>query len=189
MGDLPVGAVRALERNEAARLCQLGSLSSPDPSVFSDRVSDPTISGIRSFLAGAGSGMYVPLRSRDGVIGLLVIEHASPNEDTDSSLRLLVSLSQTAASAIDNARWFARIRTIAADELLRWKLELARRSGKFVATAETVSTRPRIGVPITLPPPKPWPDHARDFMALGAASARTVAEALSTAAGKPAANC
>lgn len=77
---------------------------------------------------------------------------------------------------------------LTADELLRWKLEVARRSGKFVTTAETVTTRPRIGIPITLPPPKPWPDHARDFMTLGAASARTVAEALSTSGGKPAAN-
>lgn len=78
---------------------------------------------------------------------------------------------------------------LTADELLRWKLELARRSGKFVTSAETITSRPRIGIPVTLPPPKPWPDHARDFMALGAASARTVADALTASAGKPAANC
>ncbi len=78
---------------------------------------------------------------------------------------------------------------LTADELLRWKLELARRSGKIVVTAETISRRPRIGIPITLPPPKPWPDYARDLMALGASSARTVAATLSSAAEKPAANC
>ena len=78
---------------------------------------------------------------------------------------------------------------LTADELLRWKLELARRFGKVVVTAETISQRPRIGIPITLPPPKPWPDYARDLMALGAASARTVAATLSSAAEKPAANC
>lgn len=63
---------------------------------------------------------------------------------------------------------------LTADELLRWKLHLARERGKIVAAAETVTPRPRLGIPLTLPPPKPWPDYARDFMALGAASARKV---------------
>jgi len=63
---------------------------------------------------------------------------------------------------------------LTADELLRWKLELARRAGKTVIAVETITPRPRIGVPLTLRPPKPWPEHARDLMALGAASARRV---------------
>jgi NTE family protein len=64
---------------------------------------------------------------------------------------------------------------LTADELLHWKAELARREGRIVATAETVTPRPRLGLPLTLPPPKPWPDHANDLMEMGAASARKVA--------------
>lgn len=63
---------------------------------------------------------------------------------------------------------------LASDELLRWKSELARRAGKVVLASETVTPRPRIGIPLTLPPPKPWPEHARDLMELGAVSARKV---------------
>lgn len=77
---------------------------------------------------------------------------------------------------------------LTADELLRWKLELLRRSGKTVVAIETLSERPRLGLPLSWLAPKPWPDHARDFIALGeAAGARAVA-ALS-GAGTPAASC
>jgi NTE family protein len=78
---------------------------------------------------------------------------------------------------------------LAADELLYWKLELARRAGKTVVSAETITPRPRLGPPLTLPPPKPWPEYARDFMRLGAASARHVITGFTTAAETPAANC
>lgn len=60
---------------------------------------------------------------------------------------------------------------LAADELLYWKLELLRRAGKEVAAIETVTPRPRLGFPMSLPAPKPWPDHARDLIAAGEASA------------------
>ena len=63
---------------------------------------------------------------------------------------------------------------LTADELLHWKAELARSEGRIIATAETVTPRPRLGFPLTLPPPKPWPDHAHDLMEMGAASARKV---------------
>ncbi len=63
---------------------------------------------------------------------------------------------------------------LTADELLHWKMELARRAGKTVLAVETITPRPRIGIPITFWPPKPWPEHARDLMALGASSARRV---------------
>jgi predicted acylesterase/phospholipase RssA len=63
---------------------------------------------------------------------------------------------------------------LTADELLYWKLELARHQGKITAAEETVTPRPRLGMPLTLPPPKPWPDHARDLMEMGAASARKI---------------
>lgn len=60
---------------------------------------------------------------------------------------------------------------ITADELLRWKLELARRTGKQVFTVETLTPRPRLGLPLTLPARVPWPEQARALMTAGATSA------------------
>ncbi len=67
---------------------------------------------------------------------------------------------------------------LASDELMRWKMELLRRAGKRVVSAETVTPRPRLGLPMSLPPPKPWPAHARDLMALGEASVAGVVQQL-----------
>ena len=63
---------------------------------------------------------------------------------------------------------------LTADELLHWKLKLARHLGKTAATIETLTERPRIGLPITLPPPIPWPDYSRSLMAAGAVSAQKI---------------
>lgn len=60
---------------------------------------------------------------------------------------------------------------LTADELLRWKLELARRMGKTVVAIETVTPRPRLGLPLTAPAKKPWQEHSRDLMAMGERSA------------------
>ncbi|MGV3533809.1 MAG: patatin-like phospholipase family protein [Chthoniobacteraceae bacterium] len=60
---------------------------------------------------------------------------------------------------------------LTADELLRWKLELARRMGKTVVAIETVTQRPRLGLPLTAPATKPWQEHSRDLMAIGQRSA------------------
>ena len=62
---------------------------------------------------------------------------------------------------------------LTADELLRWKLELARRAGKITIPIETVTARPRIGLPITAPARQPWPELARALIALGESSAQT----------------
>jgi len=77
---------------------------------------------------------------------------------------------------------------LAATELLRWKIELLRRSGKIVSAVETMTPRPRMGFPMSGPAPKPWPEHARDFIAMGEATAAQ-AHAELTSAGKPAASC
>ena len=62
---------------------------------------------------------------------------------------------------------------LAADELLRWKLELARRAGKIIVPIETITPRPRIGMPITAPARQPWPVLARELIELGERSAQT----------------
>ena len=61
---------------------------------------------------------------------------------------------------------------LAADELLRWKLELARRAGKIIVPIETITARPRIGMPITPPASQPWPELARELIEVGERSAQ-----------------
>jgi len=60
---------------------------------------------------------------------------------------------------------------LAADEMLRWKLELARRAGKIIVPTETITARPRLGWPITAPARQPWPELARALIACGERSA------------------
>jgi len=81
---------------------------------------DPVVVGLRPerpglFLA-TGSGLYATLRSRDGVLGLVALESAADGAYDLSDQRLLGGFVEPAALAIDNARWFGRLRTIGADE-------------------------------------------------------------------------
>jgi NTE family protein len=77
---------------------------------------------------------------------------------------------------------------LTSDELLRWKLEIARRNGKVIAAIETVTPRPRIGLPITGPARRPWPEEARALLALGERSAQTALARFVSVAGTPAAS-
>ena len=77
---------------------------------------------------------------------------------------------------------------LAADELLRWKLELARRAGKIIVPIETVTPRPRIGMPITAPARQPWPELARELIASGECSAQTALAQLVSGGEMPAAS-
>ncbi|MDQ6798483.1 MAG: GAF domain-containing sensor histidine kinase [Actinomycetota bacterium] len=62
------------------------------------------------------SGLYAPLRARGRLIGLVALEHHEPGQYGRRELQVLDGFLETAALAIDNARWFARLRTIGADE-------------------------------------------------------------------------
>ncbi|MDQ2826094.1 MAG: GAF domain-containing sensor histidine kinase [Actinomycetota bacterium] len=64
----------------------------------------------------ARSGLYAPLRARGALIGLVALEHHEPGFYGRQDLRLLDGFIESAALAIDNARWFNRLRTIGADE-------------------------------------------------------------------------
>ncbi|HLU41722.1 MAG TPA: GAF domain-containing sensor histidine kinase [Microthrixaceae bacterium] len=64
----------------------------------------------------AGSGIYTVLPSRGSVIGLLAIEHADFEHFTLRDLDVVHGFVAPAALALDNARWFARLRTVGADE-------------------------------------------------------------------------
>ncbi len=68
-------------------------------------------------LAGsAGSGLYTVLSARGAVIGLIAIEHTEEHHFEPRDIELLAGLAEPAALAIDNARWFGRLRTVGADE-------------------------------------------------------------------------
>ncbi|MDQ6725382.1 MAG: GAF domain-containing sensor histidine kinase [Actinomycetota bacterium] len=64
----------------------------------------------------ARSGLYAPLRARGSLIGLIALEQHEPGFYARRDLRLLDGFIESAALAIDNARWFNRLRTIGADE-------------------------------------------------------------------------
>lgn len=62
------------------------------------------------------SGLYAPLRARGALLGLIALEQHEPGFYGRRDLRILDGFVEPAAMAIDNARWFARLRTIGADE-------------------------------------------------------------------------
>jgi signal transduction histidine kinase len=64
----------------------------------------------------SGSGMYAVLPARGSVIGLLAIEHRDDRHFSDRDVELLRGFVEPVGLAIDNARWFGRLRTVGADE-------------------------------------------------------------------------
>ncbi|MDH3707072.1 MAG: histidine kinase, partial [Acidimicrobiia bacterium] len=64
----------------------------------------------------SGSGLYSVLLARGALIGLLAIEHRDPSHFSDRDVELLNGFVEPVALALDNARWFGRLRTVGADE-------------------------------------------------------------------------
>jgi signal transduction histidine kinase len=62
------------------------------------------------------SGLYSVLLARGAVIGLISLEHTEAHHFTQRDGELLTGFAEPAALAIDNARWFGRLRTIGAEE-------------------------------------------------------------------------
>jgi signal transduction histidine kinase len=60
------------------------------------------------------SALYAPLRARDETIGLLAIEHRDPRRYDERDVGWLEELRGPLALALDNARWFRRLRQFAA---------------------------------------------------------------------------
>ncbi len=74
------------------------------------------VDGGPGFSPSAASGLYAVLPARGAVIGLLSIEHADAHHFTGRDVELLAGFVEPAALAIDNARWFGRLRTVGAEE-------------------------------------------------------------------------
>ena len=61
------------------------------------------------------SGIYAPLRAHQELVGVLAVERISAEPLTPSHLTLMEAFAEQLAVAIDNARWFSRIGTLAAE--------------------------------------------------------------------------
>lgn len=95
--ELPPGLKRSIAENRAV---YISDLHSEGPGL-SDR---------------SGSGIYSILSARGAIIGLLAIEHGDFEHFTSRDLELVEGFVAPASLALDNARWFARLRTVGADE-------------------------------------------------------------------------
>ncbi|MBA2283301.1 MAG: sensor histidine kinase, partial [Acidimicrobiia bacterium] len=62
------------------------------------------------------SGLYAVLVARGAIIGLVAIEHGTEDHFGDRDIELLQGLVEPVALAVDNARWFDRLRTVGAEE-------------------------------------------------------------------------
>lgn len=82
----------------------------------------------------AGAGVYAVLMARGSVIGLVSVEWQRADRVRDRDVELLEGLAEPAALALDNARWFSRLRTVSADEeRLRIARDLHDRIGQSLA--------------------------------------------------------
>lgn len=64
----------------------------------------------------AGSGIYTVMPARGSVIGMIAIEHSDVEHFTARDVELVEGFVAPASLAVDNAKWFARLRTVGADE-------------------------------------------------------------------------
>ena len=87
------------------------ALTSSEPIVFDDLLHEH----LASFAPMARSMLAAPLIARNTVIGLVVIEHTDPSEYGADDAKLLAEMVGPLALAVDNATWFARLRTLGAE--------------------------------------------------------------------------
>ena len=80
--------------------------------IVDDRLVHPDADG---FAALGRSGLYMALRSRGALVALIALEDVTPDSYGPEQRDLIESLSSLLALSIDNARWFARLRTLGAE--------------------------------------------------------------------------
>jgi signal transduction histidine kinase len=77
---------------------------------------DLMAAGGPGLVPGSRAGLYSSLRSRGALLGLVALEYPEPERFDERDAEVLGGLAEPAALAIDNARWFAKLRTVGADE-------------------------------------------------------------------------
>lgn len=101
---------------------RLGPTMLPDPlktAIAQNRLVD--ISDLAAASTGgmsneARSGLYTTLTARGQIIGLLALEHRDPDHFGERTIQMFNGFVDPVALAVDNARWFGRLRTMGADE-------------------------------------------------------------------------
>ena len=77
----------------------------------------PSLSVVAGGISPAARAViYLPLRARERLIGLLAVESREPGQLGQSELLLGQGVAAQAALALDNARRFSRLRTVGADD-------------------------------------------------------------------------
>ena len=89
-----------------------GAAGRPDTTLFADLL----VAGTTGLAPMSRSALYAPLRARGALVGLVALEHQQPGQFGAREVELIDGFVEAAALAIDNARWFARLRTVGADE-------------------------------------------------------------------------
>ena len=77
---------------------------------------DLPAAGTSGLSAIGQSGLYTTLTARGQIIGLLAIESEKPNGYDERMVQMFNGFVDPLALAVDNARWFGRLRTMGADE-------------------------------------------------------------------------
>ncbi len=72
--------------------------------------------GVQGLTARATSALYATLPARGATVGLIALEDDEDAHFAGRDAELLKGFVEPVALAIDNARWFARLRTVGADE-------------------------------------------------------------------------
>ncbi|MFT3855375.1 MAG: histidine kinase [Ilumatobacteraceae bacterium] len=92
------------------------------PSALRDAVSSPRpvhrelVEPGEALSERSASGLYAALRARGSLVGLLAVESEKPGAFDQRQMELVHGLTEPFGIAIDNARMFRQIRTMAADE-------------------------------------------------------------------------
>ncbi|MDA8291669.1 MAG: GAF domain-containing sensor histidine kinase [Actinomycetota bacterium] len=75
------------------------------------------LGGLEGVGTGTTSGLYIPLWARESLVGLLAVERGADAPAFDEGdVAIVGDVARHAGLAIDNARWFRRLRTLGAEE-------------------------------------------------------------------------
>lgn len=110
-------------RSEGAHLpLRLGPTELPNPlksAIAQNRlidVGDLSATGTAGLAPESSSGLYTTLTARGHIIGLLAMEHSDAHRYDERTVQMFNGFVDPLALAVDNARWFGRLRTMGADE-------------------------------------------------------------------------